>query len=114
MGQLPRAAKKNGGGQEIWERFPGKVVTEASFPLPHQATGLLTGASDFQQHKPLPAPNSIQLDPGQVHTRWPIGGAFVSTKMVRGEEGRRGVLGKGSESGSPEGAGSGKLKEKRF
>lgn len=83
MGQLPRAAKKNGGGRAIWERFPGEVVTAAGFPLPHQATGFLTGVSDFQQQKPLPAPSSIQMDPGQAHTRWPIGGAFVSTKLMR-------------------------------
>lgn len=51
----------------------------------------------FSHQKPPPAQNSIQMDPGflpliscsnQVHTRWPIGGAFVSTKLMRGEGGR--------------------------
>ena len=76
----------------------------------------------FSHQKPPPAQNSIQMDPGflplifcsnQVHTRWPIGGAFVSTKLMRGEGGReRGVQGKGRERGSVQEGGSGKLEEK--
>lgn len=52
MGQLPKAAKKNGGGQEIWERFPGKVVIAASFPLPHQATGFQVTFSTRSHSQP--------------------------------------------------------------
>lgn len=52
----------------------------------------------FRDLKPPSAPVGIQMDPSfllqiscsnQVHTRWPIGGAFVSTKLMsetRGEK----------------------------
>lgn len=92
LGGLPR-----GGGNcsQLSSSTPNNWVPPgASASLPPEAT---------------PAANSVQMDPGfipllscsnQVHTRWPIGGAFVSTKLVRGEGGGGRSTGKGGEQGA--------------
>ena len=90
--QLTRIGENGRSGRAPWGRWKLQPVfsCKTNHWAPHEQV-------PFRDQKPLSAPVGIQMDPSfllqiccsnQVHTRWPIGGAFASTKLMRGEQGR--------------------------